>query len=211
MWARWRSPCRETEPARFARGCSSDLAAWSRRWRMRCFAPMWSVVSTSRVGDIAQALSGWRISASSIGRLNGRLSERLQAWRERPLSGTHPYLYPDGISLTVRWAGASERMRVLAAIGVRHEDLREVLACTAGFRESEESWPGLLRGLSERGLQGVRLVISDACARLEAAVEDFLPRAGWQRCKVHVIRNVLDKVPQSRRADVAAALKTIWY
>ncbi len=167
-------------------------------------------ISTRRVGDIAEALSGEGLSASTVSRLNGRLSEQLQEWRERPLSGAYPYLYLDGISLRVRWGGASERVSVLVAIGVTQEGFREVLACGAGFRESEESWRGLLRRLSERGLQGVRLVISDAGAGLKAAMADFLPRALWQRCSVHVMRNVLDKVPQSKRAEVAAALKTIW-
>jgi putative transposase len=168
-------------------------------------------ISTRRVGDIAEALAGEGLSASSVSRLNGRLSERLQAWRERPLSGAYPYLYLDGISLVVRWGGASERVSVLVALGVNQDGFREVLACVAGFRESEESWRGLLRGLSGRGLQGVRLVISDACAGLKAAVADFLPQARWQRCTVHVMRNVLDKVPQSRRAEVAASLKTLWH
>lgn len=168
-------------------------------------------ISTRRVGDISEALAGEGLSASSISRLNGRLSERLQAWRERPLSGAYPYLYLDGISLVVRWGGASERVSVLVALGVNQEGFREVLACVAGFRESEESWRALLRVLSARGLQGVRLVVSDACAGLKAAVADFLPQARWQRCTVHVMRNVLDKVPQRRRAEVAASLKTIWH
>jgi putative transposase len=168
-------------------------------------------VSTRRVGDIAEALAGEGISAATVSRLNGRLSERLHAWRERPLSGAYPYLYLDGISLKVRWGGASERVSVLVAIGVTHEGFREVLACGTGSRESEESWRALLRGLSGRGLHGVRLVISDACAGLKAAVADFLAGATWQRCTVHVMRNVLDKVPQTRRSDVAAALKTIWH
>ena len=168
-------------------------------------------VSTRRVGDISEALSGEGLSAAAVSRLNGRLSERLEQWRERPLGGAYPYLYLDGISLTVRWGGASERVSLLVAIGVSEEGFREVLACVAGFRESEESWRGLLRGLAARGLQGVRLVVSDACAGLKAAVADFLPGAKWQRCTVHVMRNVLDKVPQSRRSEVAAAAKTIWY
>jgi transposase-like protein len=168
-------------------------------------------VSTRRVGDIAEALVGEGISAATVSRLNGRLSERLQEWRERPLLGAYPYLYLDGISLTVRWGGSCERVSVLVAIGVTQEGFREVLACGAGFRESEESWRGLFRSLTERGLQGVRLVISDACSGLKAAVSDFLPGAHWQRGTVHVMRNVLDKVPQSRRTEVAAALKTIWH
>ena len=168
-------------------------------------------VSTRRVADIAHALAGQGMSAAAVSRLSGRLSARLREWRERPLAGAYPYLYLDGISVSVRWGGASERVSVLVAIGVSEEGFREVLACVAGFRESEESWRGLLRELMARGLKGVRLVISDACQGLKAAVQDFLPQAAWQRCTVHVMRNVLEKVPQTRRAEVAAALKTIWH
>ena len=168
-------------------------------------------LSTRRVGDIARALTGRGLSASGVSRLNARLGERLKEWRERPLKGSYPYLYLDGISLKVRWGGGSERVSVLVALGVNEQGFREVLGCVAGFRESEESWRGLLRSLTGRGLCGVRLVISDACAGLKAVVGDFLPRAQWQRCVVHVMRNVLDKVPLKQRVEVAAALKTIWY
>ena len=133
-------------------------------------------ISTRRVTDIAAALGGGGLSASTISRLNTRLSERLREWRERPLAGDYPYLYLDGIALTVRWGGASERVSVRVAIGVSSEGYREVLACVAGFRESEESWRSLLRQLTERGLKGVRLVTSDACTGLKAAISDFLNR-----------------------------------
>ena len=163
------------------------------------------------VSQFAQAGAAPGMRAAAVSRLSGRLSARLREWRERPLAGAYPYLYLDGISVSVRWGGASERVSVLVAIGVSEEGFREVLACVAGFRESEESWRGLLRELMARGLKGVRLVISDACQGLKAAVQDFLPQAAWQRCTVHVMRNVLEKVPQTRRAEVAAALKTIWH
>src|SRR5690606_20969035 len=114
-----------------------------------------------------------------------------------------------GISVSVRWGGASARVTVLVASGVSEEGSREVLACVAGFRESDESWRGLLRESMARGLEGARLVTSDACLRHKAPVREFLREAAWQRCTVHVMRNVLEKVPQTRRAEVAAALKTI--
>lgn len=167
-------------------------------------------VSTRRVSDIAEALSGQGVSAAAVSRLNGRLSERLEAWRARPIEGEHPYVYLDGIALTIRWGGKSERVSVLVAIGVNGAGYREILAVRAGFRESEESWRGLFRELTERGLSGVRLCVSDACAGLRAALADFLPEARWQRCAVHVMRNILDKVPRARRDEMAAAVKTVW-
>lgn len=168
-------------------------------------------ISTRRVTDIAEALGGEGMSAMSISRLSGRLSERLTEWRERPLTAEYPYLYVDGIALKVRWGGAVERVSILVAIGVNTEGYREIIACTVGFRESEESWRSLFRHLTERGLRGVRLVISDACSGLKAALSDFLPTARWQRCTVHVLRNVLDRVPRRQRKEVAAAVKTIFY
>lgn len=150
------------------------------------------------------------MSASTVSRLHGRLSERIEAWRSRPLTGEYPYLYLDGIALKMRWGGHSEGMSVLVALAVTEEGHREVVGVIAGYRESEESWRELLRDLTGRGLGGVRLVISDAGSGLLAALEDFFPAAPWQRCMVHVMRNVLNRVPRARKAEVAEALKGIW-
>ena len=78
-----------------------------------------------------------------------------------------------------------------------------------GGKEDKEGWLGMLRWLKERGLSGVRLVISDRCAGLVEAIAEAFPDADWQRCVVHFYRNVFSKTPMHKGREVAAMLKAL--
>ena len=77
------------------------------------------------------------------------------------------------------------------------------------MKEDTESWRSFLRHLKQRGLQGVRLVISDKCLGLVEALGEFYPEAAWQRCMVHWYRNVLTWCRKGKVKEVAAMLKAI--
>lgn len=100
-------------------------------------------------------------------------------------------------------------MAVVIATGVNREGRREVLGFDVVPTESEESWTGFFKGLRERGMTGVQLVISDAHKGLTAAVRKIL-KAEWQRCKVHFYRNVLVHVPKRSQAEVSEAMKAVF-
>ena len=100
-------------------------------------------------------------------------------------------------------------MAVLVAIGVGSDGYREILGVCEGTKEDKESWRNFLRHLKERGLRGVRLVISDKCLGLVEALGEFFPEAQWQRCMVHWYRNVFTAVPKGKVKAVAAMLKAI--
>ena len=101
-------------------------------------------------------------------------------------------------------------MSLLVAIGVNEEGYREVLAVEAAGSEKKESYRNLLKGLIERGLHGVQLVISDDHSAIQAAVGAELPGAQWQRCVVHFTRNILARVARSEMKAVAEDLKPIF-
>jgi len=103
-----------------------------------------------------------------------------------------------------------ENVSVLVAIGVNAEGHREVIGVTEGMREDAASWEQFIRSMIERGLKGVRLVVGDRCAGLVSTVNSMLPRAKYQRCMVHFMRNVLSKVPPNHRDWASAALKAIF-
>jgi transposase-like protein len=98
---------------------------------------------------------------------------------------------------------------VLVAVGVRSDGYREILGVAEGIKEDVEGWRNFLRYLKSRGLNGVRLFISDKCLGLLEALGEFYPEAQWQRCMVHWYRNVFSVVPRGRRKEVAAMLKAI--
>jgi transposase-like protein len=166
-------------------------------------------VSVRRVEDITEALWGQRVSPSTVSTLNQKIYEQIEAWRNRPLEGTHAYVFLDGIWLKRSWGGEVKNIAVLVAIGVREDGYREILGVVEGAKEDTESWRGFLRQLKQRGLSAVQLAVSDKCLGLVEALAEFYPDAAWQRCAVHFYRNVFTVVPKSKVKDVAAMLKAI--
>lgn len=166
-------------------------------------------VSVRRVEDITEALWGTRVSSSTVSELNQKIYERIEEWRSRPLTTEHPYVMLDGIWLKRSWGGEVKNVAVLVAVGVRADGHREILGVCEGAKEDSESWRSFLRHLKERGLRGVRLVVSDKCLGLVESLGEFFPEAGWQRCIVHFYRNVLKDVPRGKSKDVAAMLKAV--
>jgi transposase-like protein len=166
-------------------------------------------VSVRRVEDITEALWGTRVSPSTVSELNQKIYVHIDAWRNRPIEGEHPYVYVDGIWLKRAWGGEVEKVAVLVAIAVGADGYREILAVCEGTKEDKESWRNFLRHLKERGLKGVRLIISDKSLGLVEALGEFFPEAQWQRCVVHWYRNVFTAVPKGKVKVVAAMLKAI--
>ena len=166
-------------------------------------------VSVRRVEDINEALWGERVSSGMVSRLNQELYERIEAWRNEPITGEYPYVYLDGVWLKRSWGGEIKNVSVLVAVGVNAQGYREILGVAEGMKEDRESWLTFVRWLKERGLGGVRLFVSDKCPGLVEALGECYPEAAWQRCVVHFYRNVLTVVPEAKARSVAAMLKAI--
>jgi len=166
-------------------------------------------VSVRRVEDITEALWGTRVSASTVSELNQKVYGQIEAWRNKPIEGEHPYLYLDGIWLKRTWGGEVRKVALLVAISVNADGYREIVGVCEGMQEDKESWVEFLRHLVSRGLSGVRLVVSDKCLGLVEAVHQCLPNADWQRCIFHFHRNILAKVPREKVPEVAPMLKAI--
>ncbi len=166
-------------------------------------------VSVRRVEDITEALWGTRVSPGTVSNLNQKIYQQIEAWRNRPIAGAHPYLYLDGIVLKRSWAGEVRNVSLLVAISVNAEGYREILGIVEGAKEDKAGWSAFLKHLRERGLEGVQLVISDACQGLVESAAEFYPEARWQRCTVHFYRNVFSHVPFQKLREVALMLKAI--
>jgi transposase-like protein len=166
-------------------------------------------VSVRRVEDITEALWGTRVSPSTVSQLNKKIYGTIESWRNRPIEGEHPYLYLDGIVLKRSWAGEVRNISLLVAIGVNSGGYREILGICEGAKEDKAGWSAFLKHLKGRGLNGVRLVTSDACLGLAESVAEFFPDAMWQRCVVHWYRNIFSHVPSTKVREIAAMLKAI--
>ncbi len=166
-------------------------------------------VSVRRVEDITEALWGTKVSPSTVSELNKKIYGKIDEWRKRPLCGDYPYVYLDGIYLKRSWGGEVSNVAVLVAIAVNAAGYREVIGVTEGAKEDLESWRKFLRHLKERGLQGVKLFVTDKCLGLVEALGEVFPESKWQRCMVHFYRNVFTVAPKTKVREVAAMLKAI--
>lgn len=164
-------------------------------------------VSTRKIESVLEEFGIAGVSAGQVSQLCAALDEKVRQFRERPL-GESRYVWVDALYEKVRTDNRVESMAVVIAIGVNPQGQREVLGFDVIAAESEEGWTTFFKSLKERGLQGVKLVISDAHGGLKAAIRKVL-KAEWQRCKVHFYRNVLVHVVKRSQAEVSETMKAV--
>jgi putative transposase len=165
-------------------------------------------VSTRKVDRVVEQL-GVRMTKDQVSRLCRRLDEQVQVFRERPLEGAYPYLWLDAKQEKVRDRGHVVSKALVIAYGVHETGRREVIGLDVGEIESEAFWREFLRSLKRRGLDGVRLCVSDAHEGLKAAIARVLG-CPWQRCTVHFVRDMHQHCRPSQRALVSAALREVF-
>lgn len=169
-------------------------------------------VSTRKVIEVLQKLVGPEVNISStqISRCAEKLDAGLQAWRNRPLDET-PYVLLDARYERVREAGQVVDCAVLVAIGITASGHRRVLGVSVALSEAEVHWRTFLDSLIQRGLRGVKLLVSDDHAGLKAARKAMFAGVHWQRCQFHLQHNAqayITKVDQ--RKPVARQIHSIF-
>jgi len=169
-------------------------------------------VSTRKVARIVEELCGHLLSASAVSLVTKKLDAELAAWRQRSLADhAYDYLVIDAHYERVRREGAVRSTAVLWVVGISSDGYREHLGLWTGSSESLESWQAVFRALVERGLTGVRYVVSDEHAGLVQALRRYFPEAVHQRCQVHYLRNALSHVSaRARQQAVREALRDAW-
>src|SRR3990172_1263534 len=161
-------------------------------------------VSTRKVTAVMEELCGREVTSTQVSRAVRALDEELTAWRDRPLGET-TYLLLDARYEKVRVNGSVVSCALLVAVGITPDGQRTILGLSVSLSEAEVHWRELLASLQERGMHGVRLVVSDDHAGLGAAREARLPGVPWQRCQFHLAKNMLDYLPPGLSQDEASA------
>ena len=167
-------------------------------------------ISTRGMEAVLARLGVERLAKSQVSELCQELDAKAEAFRSRELTELYPYVWLDALYEKVRIDERVVSNAVVIAYGVTAQGFRDVIGIDVVDTESKESWTTFLRGLKKRGLKGTKLVISDAHEGLKAAIATVMHGVGWQRCKVHFLRNILAHVPQSRKAEVATALRSVF-
>jgi transposase-like protein len=146
------------------------------------------------------------LSANAVVRLKEQWAEEYQEWRQRSLSQhRYAYIWADGIYLD---AGTEpQKTALLCVVGAREDGQKELLAMEEGYRESTESWAGVLRNLRDRGLQAPLLAVGDGALGLWAALSRVFPTTEHERCWNHRVLNVQTQLPKRLHAEARRRLR----
>jgi transposase-like protein len=161
-------------------------------------------VTTRKVAAVMEELCGLDVSSSQVSRAAAALDEELSAWRSRPL-GEIAYLLLDARYEKVRVGGSVVSCALLVAVGIAPDGRRTILGVSVSLSEAEVHWRDFLASLQERGMHGVRLIVSDDHKGLEAARTARFPGVPWQRCQFHLAKNLFDHLPRGLSASEASA------
>jgi len=164
-------------------------------------------VSTRRIQDIVSKLGIESLSASSISRISKELDEKVEEFLKRPIEHPIPYLFVDASYFKVRNDSRYVTKAFMIVTGVRDDGYREILGARIADGEDELFWSGLFQDLADRGLSGVKLVVSDGHKGIRKAVEKSFLGASWQMCHVHLIRAVLRNVAKKYHKEIADKIK----
>lgn len=201
-----------------ARGCEpyhpTMFARWQRSERallVACAEMYFQGVSTRKVQDVLEEMSGMDISAATVSRVAAELDERLEAFRERRLDGApYRYLMIDARYEKVRVDGRVVSQAVMVAAAVTWEGRREILDWRVGDSESEATWGEMFRRLKDRGLNGLELIVSDAHGGIRAAMARHFQGVAWQRCRVHFMRELMRKVSYKAVGELVKDLRGVY-
>ncbi|GAA3514373.1 IS256-like element IS1081 family transposase [Dietzia aurantiaca] len=169
-------------------------------------------VSTRRMDKLVRTLGIDSLSKSQVSRMVQDLDEQVAAFRHRRLDEAGPFTFvtADALTIKVRENKQVVKASVLLATGVNGDGHREVLGMQVATSETKASWNTFFADLVARGLDGVRLVTSDAHAGLVEAIAANLPGAAWQRCRTHYAANLMATCPKSMWPAVKAMLHSVY-
>lgn len=167
-------------------------------------------VSTRKVSAITEELCGASFSKSTVSDLCVGLDERVRVFNERCLEAEYPFILVDALFIQSRQGDRVLMRTVLIVSGIRGDGMREVLGVKIGDSESFTTWDEIFQWLRERGLRGVVYVISDHHKGLREAIGKHFHDATWQRCQVHLMRNLLSSCSLKIRTEVANAARLIF-
>lgn len=168
-------------------------------------------VSTRKVKNIVQELCGESVSKSFVSSLTEKLDPIVQEWANRPLNTTYyPYIFADAMYIKVREHHRVVPKAVYIATAITGDNRREVLGIRVDHVESYAAWKAFLLHLQSRGVQSPKLFITDAHAGLKKALKEVFVGTVWQRCTVHLKRNIFNVMPKKGIEDEKLGLKRIF-
>jgi transposase-like protein len=168
-------------------------------------------VSTRRVGQVVESLTGTKPSSTTVSRVFHSLEEEFASWKSRPLASEYAYAFADGTYFSVIYGTEGYKMPILAVIGITPSGERDVLAFSIGDRENQLAWEQLFEELKVRGVERIGLWITDGNQAMLNALAIKFAASQRQRCIKHKLENILSYIPKTQRDQVYPEFRAIFY
>ncbi|WP_042354843.1 IS256 family transposase [Bacillus rubiinfantis] len=200
-----------TRNGEFTTSVFEKYARWDQALILSMLEMVINGVSTRKVTNIVEQLCGENVSKSLVSTLTQKLDPVINDWSKRPLNTTYyPFLFVDAMYIKVREHQKVVSKAVYIASAITDHGKREILGLSVDHAESYESWSRFLQHLKSRGLQSPQLVISDAHQGLKKAIQREFIGTSWQRCNVHFLRNIMDKLPKKDSSEIRTMIRRIF-
>lgn len=145
-----------------------------------------------------------------ISDITDKIIPEIQEWQKRKLESVYPIVFIDATHFHVRDNGQIVKKAAYVVLGIDKDGMKKVLTITIGENESAKYWMTVLNELKNRGVQDILVLCADGLTGLKDAISAIYPKAEYQRCIVHQIRNSLKYVPYTDRKELANDLKTVY-
>ena len=173
---------------------------------------MYSIgLSTRQISEQIYDIYGFGVSDGLVSDITDKILPEIEDWQKRPLSETYPVVFIDAIHFSVKEEGLISKKAAYIILGINEDGLKEVLGIYVGQNESSKYWLGVLNSLKNRGVKDIFIICSDGLTGIEESISAAYPKAEWQTCIVHMVRNTLKYVSYKDRKQFANDLKTIYH
>ncbi len=160
------------------------------------------VVSGVATRKVSKTLCGTSFSKSSVSEVCKDLDQRVEEFRNRPLSGNYPFLTVDATYFKVRVNHRIISRAFMIAYETSQDGHREILGFGVFDNESKPAWNAFLQSLKDRGLKDLLMITSDAHEGIQDAISKVFPDVPWQRCQFHFSKNISEKAPKKYQAGI---------
>lgn len=165
-------------------------------------------VTTREIADLIEKMYGGYYSPAMVSNISKEMIPKVEAYHQRHLSDKFFCVYLDATYIPLKRV-TYEREAVYIAIGIKPNGHKEVIDYCIAPTENIEIWSEMLKGFKSRGIEQVELFLSDGVVGMKEAICQSYPKAHFQRCLVHVMRNISDKMRVDDRQKALDEFKQI--
>lgn len=167
-------------------------------------------MTTRQISDQIEEIYGFECSESFISDVTDKILQEIDDWQKRPLDEVYPVVFIDAVHFSVRQDNIIRKLAAYVMLGIDANGMKDVISLQIGENESSKYWLGVLNELKNRGVKDIMVICADGLTGIKEAIQAAFPKAEYQRCIVHQVRNTLKHVYYKDMKPFAADLKTIY-